>query len=159
LSTALSTDFIISRQLDYIRTAIYTYCKSRLGYPKGSNWHNACFSFANWKFADDSTISEVIPRTENDNLQDTVDHVANWSNNNKFQLNPAKCKELRIKFTKDPCRADPKKVNDQHFEVITSAKILGMTITDDLKWKAHSKYSIESFKTTLSSETIEACGR
>ena len=30
-----------------------------------------------WKFADDSTISEVIPRTENGNLQDTVDHVAN----------------------------------------------------------------------------------
>jgi hypothetical protein len=40
-------------------------------------------------------------------------------------------------ITKDTCRDDPIKVNDQHFEVVTSAKILGMTITDDLKWKAH----------------------
>ena len=90
-----------------------------------------------WKFADDSTISEVIPRTENSNLQDIVDQVANWSNNNKFQLNSGKCKKLRINFTKDPCRDEPVKVNDKHFEVVTSAKILGMTITDDLKWNVH----------------------
>ena len=90
-----------------------------------------------WKFADDSTISEVIPRTENSNLQDIVDQVANWSNNNKFQLNSGKCKELRINFTKDPCRDEPVKVNDKHFEAVTSAKILGMTITDDLKWNVH----------------------
>ena len=90
-----------------------------------------------WKFADDSTISEVIPRTENINLQDIVDQVANWSNNNKFQLNSGKCKELGINFTKDPCRDEPVKVNDKHFEVVTSAKILGMTITDDLKWNVH----------------------
>ena len=92
-----------------------------------------------WKFADDSTISEVIPRTENSNLQDIglVDLVANCSNNNKFQLNSGKCKELRIHFTKDPCRDEPVKVNDKHFEVVTSAKILGMTITDDLKWNVH----------------------
>ncbi len=64
--------------------------------------------------------------------------MANWSNNNnKFQLNPGKCKELKINFTKDPCRDEPVKVNDKHFEVVTSAKILGMTITDDLKWNVH----------------------
>ena len=63
--------------------------------------------------------------------------MANWSNNNKFQLNSGKCKELRINFTKDPCRDEPVKVNDKHFEVVTSAKILGMTITDDLKWNVH----------------------
>ena len=54
-----------------------------------------------------------------------------------FQLNSGKCKELRINFTKDPCRDEPVKVNDKHFEVVTSAKILGMTITDDLKWNVH----------------------
>ena len=63
--------------------------------------------------------------------------MANWSNNNKFQLNPGKCKEFRINFTKDPCRDEPVKVNDKHLEVVTSAKILGMTITDDLKWNVH----------------------
>ncbi len=63
--------------------------------------------------------------------------MANWSNNNKFQLNPGKCKKLRITFTKDPCREEPVKVNDKHFKVVTSTKILGMTITDDLKWNVH----------------------
>ena len=28
-------------------------------------------------------------------------------------------------------------VNDKHFEVVTSARIVGMTITDDLKWNVH----------------------
>jgi hypothetical protein len=89
-------------------------------------------------FEDDSTISEVIPRTENSNLQEKVDQVANWSNNNKFQsVNSGKCKELRINFTKDPCRDEPVKINDKHLEVVTSAKILGMTITDDLKWNVY----------------------
>ena len=36
--------------------------------------------------------------------------LINWSINNKFQLNPGKCEELRIKFTNDPCRDKPVEV-------------------------------------------------
>ncbi|XP_028418311.1 uncharacterized protein LOC114543586 [Dendronephthya gigantea] len=35
-----------------------------------------------WKFADDTTISEVILRNMESRLQDTIDQVAKWSNEN-----------------------------------------------------------------------------
>ncbi|XP_068726142.1 uncharacterized protein [Montipora capricornis] len=49
---------------------------------------------AMWKFADDTTDSEVVPKFGRSNLQATVDHVLNWSNGNK--VNSFRCKELRV---------------------------------------------------------------
>ena len=90
-----------------------------------------------WKFADDNTISEVILKDEESILQETMNQVADWSKNNKFQLNPKKCKELRINFTKQPHSYEPVRINNQCLELVKSAKILGMLITDDLKWNSH----------------------
>ena len=90
-----------------------------------------------WKFADDNTISEVILKDEESTLQETMNQVADWSKENKFQLNPKKCKELRINFTKQSHSYEPVRINDQCLELVKSAKILGMLITDDLKWNCH----------------------
>ena len=89
-----------------------------------------------WKFADDNTISEVIFKDEESTLQETMNPVADWSKK-KSQLNPKKCKELRINFTKQSHSYEPVRINDPCLEVIKSAKILGMLITDDLKWNSH----------------------
>jgi hypothetical protein len=88
-----------------------------------------------WKYADDTTISEVIPKFGNSALQPIVDRSVNWSDQNKLHLHPAKCKELRIQFAKRECMVEPIVINGQHLEIVKSAKILGMTLTDDLKWK------------------------
>ena len=90
-----------------------------------------------WKFADDTTVSEVIPKGDSSKLQETIHEIANWSRNNKFQLNPSKCKELIINFTKQSVIEDPIKMNDLPFETVSQAKILGVTITKDLKWNVH----------------------
>ena len=66
-----------------------------------------------WKFADDNTISEVILKDEESTLQETMNQVADWSKENKFQLNPKKCKELRINFTKQSHSYEPVRINDQ----------------------------------------------
>ena len=63
--------------------------------------------------------------------------MVDWSKENKFQLNPKKCKELRINFTKQSHSYEPVRINDQCLELVKSAKILGMLITDDLKWNSH----------------------
>jgi len=47
-----------------------------------------------WKFPDDNTISELISPSRNSNFQQAVDCVSNWSQENRFQLNPSKCKEM-----------------------------------------------------------------
>jgi len=53
-----------------------------------------------------------------------------------FQLNATKYKELRINFSKQKSDVDFVISNEQCFELVTSAKIAGVTVTDDLKWNA-----------------------
>ena len=53
-----------------------------------------------WKFANDTTVSEIIPKTESSRLQKLVDQLNCWSNENNFQLNSQKCKEVRIDFSR-----------------------------------------------------------
>jgi hypothetical protein len=93
-----------------------------------------------WKFADETTIFEVIPRNKESTLQDTIDQVADWSKENKFQLNTKKsCKELKINFIKQSHTRVMNlnvNINYQCLEIVKSAKILGMLITDDLKWNS-----------------------
>ena len=48
-------------------------------------------------YADDSTISEVVPMSNN----------VGWSDRNKLQLHPTKCKEFRIQFSKREYIAEP----------------------------------------------------
>ena len=90
-----------------------------------------------WKFADDTTVSEIIQKTGSSRLQVQVDQINCWSNENNFQLNSLKCKELRIDFTRHRHIDDPITVNDLAFEVVQSVKILGVTIREDLKWNDH----------------------
>ena len=54
-----------------------------------------------------------------------------------FQLNPTKCKELVVCFKKTPSSCDPIKIDGVRFEKLSSAKVLGVTISNDLKWNDH----------------------
>ena len=49
-----------------------------------------------WKYVDDTTTSEVIPKGEISGAQHIADKAAEWSQNNRVQLNPDECKEFRI---------------------------------------------------------------
>ncbi len=40
-----------------------------------------------WKFVDDTTVSETIPKGELGGIQSTVDRIVAWSSSNKFQIN------------------------------------------------------------------------
>ena len=44
------------------------------------------------------TTNEVVRKNLASQTQTIVDEVGRWSNLNKFQLHPKKCKELRILF-------------------------------------------------------------
>ena len=47
------------------------------------------------------------------------------------------CKESRTQFSKREYMAEPIIINEQQLEIVRSAKILGITLTDDLKWNKH----------------------
>jgi len=90
-----------------------------------------------WKYVDDTTVSETIPKGAISYVQLVVDEVVEWSRLNWFQLNTDKCKELRISFAKNKPDLPPLMACGNTLEVVDSAKILGVTITSNLTWNLH----------------------
>ena len=90
-----------------------------------------------WKYVDDTTISEVVQRSQNSDLQRLVDDLTRQVAINGFQLNEGKCKELCISFSRSPPDFDPIVVNSKDLECVHKAKMLGVTLSVDLKWNAH----------------------
>lgn len=89
---------------------------------------------AMWKFADNTTVLEIVPKFGASNLQMKVHHVLHWSNANKFKPNSLKCKELRREFCRKANLDTPAlAVNSNTFETVKSAKVLGITLRDDPK--------------------------
>ncbi len=54
-----------------------------------------------------------------------------------LQLKESKYKELRICFSKSNKVFQPIVINDKCVDVVTSAKLTGLAISDDLKWNTH----------------------
>ena len=90
-----------------------------------------------WKFVDDTTLSETICRHQISAIQDHVDDFTKKSHAYNFVLNEEKCKEMRISFRKTDPSFDPVVINDKSIELVESVKILGLNISNDLKWKIH----------------------
>ena len=82
-----------------------------------------------WKFVDDTTASELIPKGSVSNAQHIVDQVSDWSHTNRVQLNSGKCKEFRISFAKRLQEFEPLHVDGKDLEVVSTVKLLGLTTT------------------------------
>ena len=90
-----------------------------------------------WKYVDDTTISETVAKNRPSTIQTAVDTFVTRAAEDKFQLNEAKCKELRITFSTANNSFDPIVINGSEIECVPKAKILGMHITCNLKWNCH----------------------
>ena len=90
-----------------------------------------------WKFVDDTTISEDVSRNSISQVQTSVDTVVNWSHQNRLQLNGDKCKEQVIDFKNQKHQFDRVMIEGKSIEVVHHAKILGLTVFNNLSWKNH----------------------
>ena len=92
--------------------------------------------FHMWKFADDTTVSEYVPPLQaqkHSPLQQAADFIHDWCQENHLQLNPIKCKEIRTRFKRaSPCFSQVA-IEGVEFEIVSSAKVLGVVISSDLK--------------------------
>ena len=98
--------------------------------------------FHMWKFADDTTVSEVVPPSKHSSLQQAADFIYDWSQENHLQLNAIECKEIRTGFKRTLTPPPPLcffqvAIEGVEFEIVSSAKVLGVVISSDLKWSAH----------------------
>ena len=90
-----------------------------------------------WKYVDDTTASEVVIKGRASNAQQIADNVAKWSSDNRVKLNSDKCKELRISFAKEEPHFAPIVINNEELGLVNSAKLLGVTISNNLTWNEH----------------------
>ena len=90
-----------------------------------------------WKFVDDTTVSEVFPKGNTSKAQSIVNQVIEWTHVNRVQLNPDKCKELRISFARNPVELDAVVIDRKEVEVVSNAKLLGLTISANLTWNVN----------------------
>ena len=90
-----------------------------------------------WKYVDDTTIAECVDKKKDSRILSDVEELITKSNQNKFQLNESKCKELRISFTKPAAVFAPIFINGEAIEVVSTVKLLGLNISSDLRWNCH----------------------
>ena len=102
-----------------------------------------------WKYVDDTTISENIWKHETSKIQSSVDELIRKSRTDEFQLNEAKCKELRITFARPKRSFTPIVVNGKPIDVVSSAKVLGVNISQDLKWNIHISQIVKKVSSRL----------
>ena len=69
--------------------------------------------------------------------------MADWTIDNRCQLNIDKCKEIRISFFKNNADLPPLFINGQELEVVQNAKLLGVTVTNNLSWNLHINETIK----------------
>ena len=93
--------------------------------------------FQDWKYIVDTTVTEIVPKNSNSIIQHGVDELEAWTLQNKFQLQVPKCKELLILLKKLRSPFPRVYTASGNLETVSHAKILGVTISDNLKWNNH----------------------
>ena len=102
------------------------------------------------KYVDDTTTFEIIPRNSISILDLVVREIHDYCIEHKMKLNPKKCKEMYIDFMKNSVTAlRPISIGYMEVERVRTYKLLGVIISDDLKWNAHVEYVITKAAKTL----------
>ena len=91
-----------------------------------------------------------IAKCQINSMQSPVDELVRQSEADGFQLNESKCKELRISFSRSGSTVDHITINDKQIEVVSSAKLLGVVVSDNLRWNAHVESICKKAATCLS---------
>ena len=89
------------------------------------------------KYVDDTSMAETVHKGQPSGIQIAVDELVWQAETDKFQLNETKCKELQISFSRSADSFEAVTINNKPIEVVTSVKLLGLTISNNLEWNAH----------------------
>ena len=101
------------------------------------NWHIRS------KYVDDTIAIEIIPRNSISIRDFVVREIHDYCIEHKMKLNPKKCKEMFMLFmTNSITSLRPICVGYKEVERVGTYKLLGVIISDDLKWNAHIEYII-----------------
>ena len=93
------------------------------------------------KFVDDTSVIEMLPRNSISLLNSTVSDIHNFSMDQNMRLNPIKCKEMLINSMLYPnFTLIPLLVGNNDTERVSTYKILGVFLDNDLRRNSHVDY-------------------
>ena len=84
-----------------------------------------------YKYVDDTTIYEVARKNIAIQAQTFVDEISRWSNQNKFE--PKEMQRVKNLFSRLPTDREQVHIDESTVELVTSAKILGIHLQNNLK--------------------------
>lgn len=87
------------------------------------------------KFVDDCTLSEVVSSSTSI-MQQEIDALNQWSVDNKMNINTKKTKEMLL-GSFHSCQLPSLHLNGRDIERVTCYKLLGLYVTNKLKWNEH----------------------
>jgi Reverse transcriptase (RNA-dependent DNA polymerase) len=90
------------------------------------------------KFVDDTTVTEILDKTAISQMQQTVDELVKQSANSRMNVNGTKTKEMLI----GPIAKHPPpqlSLDGAAVDRVTTFKLLGVHVANDLKWTEHVK--------------------
>ncbi len=89
------------------------------------------------KFADDTTVIGLITDNDETAYREEVSTLTKWCQENHLSLNIDKTKELVVDFRRQSRVHTPISIDKTPVERVNSYKFLGVHITEDLTWSAH----------------------
>ena len=88
------------------------------------------------------THNQFIP-PEHLKTQSYLKKIQEWTQNQKMKLNKKKTKVMIFNFSKDHKFTTDLKIDEDTLEIVDQAKLLGVIITNDLKWDKNTEYLIK----------------
>ena len=131
-----------------IRDSLSDWMPLRGGIPQGTKLVVILFAvltnnlLTDWhlgiKFVDDPTALEILPRNEISLLHMAANDIYTVAIEHRMRLNPKKCKEILIHFMHHHnFSLRTITIGNTSEEQVSSYKLLGITISNDLEWGPH----------------------
>ena len=86
--------------------------------------------------------NQIIP-AEHLKSQEYLKQIQEWTQNQKMILNKKKTKVMIFNFNNDHKFTTALKLDGEVLEVVEQAKLLGVVLTNDLKWNENTKYLVK----------------
>ena len=94
------------------------------------------------KISDIPTHNQFIP-SEHLKTKDYLEKIKQWTENQRMILNQKKTKVIIFNFTDNYKFTAKLELNGEMLDVVKEAKLLGVIITDDLKWDRNTDYIVK----------------
>ena len=89
------------------------------------------------KFADDTTVEELIENSVESSYRQEVDRLVSCCGNNNLERNTSKTKEMIIDFRKEKSPVVSLLIDGSPIEIVDSFKFLGTIISSGLDWEVN----------------------